>query len=92
MLQHKTDLSSSEERREGEQNGSNDLWGGGGVVQKTVLNKWRRWLGGACFLGKHEDWSLDPLNLCQSQLDVVSTCNLGTRRGVHAEMGAPGPA
>lgn len=49
-------------------------------------------VGGACFLGKHEDWSLDPLNLCQGQLDVVSTCNLGTGGGVHAETGACGPA
>lgn len=38
-------------------------------------------VGGACFLGKREDWSLDPLNLCQGQLDVVSTCNLGTGKG-----------
>lgn len=62
------------------------------MAQKTVRSKWRRWLGGACFLGKCEDRSLDSLNLCQGQLVVVSTCNLGTGEGVPVETGAPGPA
>lgn len=68
-------------------------WGEGeGWHRKQFITSGEDGLGGACFLGKQEDWNLGPFNLCQGQLDVVSTCNLGTRGEVHTETGAPGPA
>ena len=36
----------------------------GGLADKIAHSIWRSLADRACFLGKYEDWSLDPQDLC----------------------------